>query len=170
MNRRLHIVILLLSCLVATNALAANPDTGPGCGLGKLTWSEYRGQKEIAPQMLQATTNVSTGSQTSGISMGTSGCTNDGKIMSQEKTHVFMHAMFENLEQEMAQGHGEHLASLATILGIPHDRHTEFFALCQRAYEFSIRNGGSTPVALLNALHSSMAMHQSFAQFSQSGQ
>ena len=40
-------------------AMAANPDTGPGCGLGKLAWAEYKGQKEIAPQVLQATTNGS---------------------------------------------------------------------------------------------------------------
>lgn len=170
MNRFLHIAILLLSCLVASNALAANPDTGPGCGLGKLAWAEYRGQKEILPQMMQATTNTSTGSQTSGISMGTSGCTNDGKVLAHEKTNVFMNAMFENLEQEMAQGRGEHLTSLATILGIPPDRHSEFFALCQHAYESSILNGESTPAALLNAVHSAMATNQVFAQSSQSDQ
>lgn len=173
MNRRLHIVILVLSCLEAANtlaadldtrALAANLNTGPGCGLGKVAWANYKGQKEILPQLLMATTNTSTGSQTFGISSGTSGCTNDGRIMAHEKTNVFMNAMFESLEQEMAQGHGEHLASFATVLGIHPTRHTEFFALCQHAHESYIRNGESTPAALLNAVQSEMATHQVFAQ------
>ncbi len=172
-NRLFPIVILVLSCLDAGNTLAADLDTralaaslntGPGCGLGKVAWADYRGQKEILPQLLMATTNTSTGSQTSGISSGTSGCTNDGRIMSHEKTNVFMNAMFENLEQEMAQGRGEHLASLATMLGITHDRHSEFFALCQHVYESSIRNGELTPSALLNAVHSAMGRDKVFAQ------
>ena len=36
---------------------AANPDTGPGCGLGKLAWGDFKGQKQIAPQVMMATTN-----------------------------------------------------------------------------------------------------------------
>src|SRR5918996_4185352 len=96
---------------------AANPDTGPGCGLGKLAWAEYRNQKNIAPQVLMATTNGTFGSQTFGISSGTSGCTNDGVIM--KNKHVSLtSATFESLGQEMAQGQGENLASLATLLGV----------------------------------------------------
>src|SRR5437016_4306155 len=106
--------VLLLSVAVlfgtqAGLAMAANPDTGPGCGLGKLAWSDYKGQKQIAPQVLMATTNGTFGSQTFGISTGTSGCTNDGTIMASEKVNVFAALNFENLSQEMAQGQGEHL-------------------------------------------------------------
>ena len=49
--------VAVLFGMQAGLALAANPDTGPGCGLGKLAWSDYKGQKEIAPQVLMATTN-----------------------------------------------------------------------------------------------------------------
>ena len=72
---------LLLSVLVLAGgpgmALAGpNSDNGPGCGLGKLAWSDYKGgQKEIAPQVMMATTNGSFSSNTFGISFGTSGCT-----------------------------------------------------------------------------------------------
>ena len=106
-------------------AMAANPDTGQGCGLGKLVWADYKGQKEIAPQVLQATTN-GTGMNTFGISSGTSGCTNDGKIMSEYKTTVFASLNFDALSAEMAQGRGEHLASLATLMGVPEERHPVF--------------------------------------------
>ena len=63
---------------------AGNPDNGPGCGLGKLAWLDYGGQKQIAPQVMMATTNGTFGSQTFGISSGTSGCTNDGVIYEEQ--------------------------------------------------------------------------------------
>ena len=79
-----------------------NPDNGPGCGLGKLAWADFKRQKDIAPQVLMATTNGTFGSQTFGISFGTSGCTNDGKVWAEHKTEFFVAATFENL----AGGHG----------------------------------------------------------------
>ena len=99
--------------------MAANPDTGPGCGLGKFAWADYKNQKKIAPQVMMATTNGTFGSGTFGISSGTSGCTNDGQVMADQKTTMFALLNFENLTQEMAQGKGEHLASLATLMGVP---------------------------------------------------
>ena len=73
--------VAVLFGMQAGLAMAANPDTGPGCGLGKLAWADYAHQKNIAPQVLMATTNGTFGSGTFGISSGTSGCTNDGKVM-----------------------------------------------------------------------------------------
>ena len=107
--------VAVLFGMQAGLAMAANPDTGPGCGLGKLAWADYAHQKNIAPQVMMATTNGSFGSGTFGISSGTSGCTNDGKVMAEHKTTVFAQLNFENLSQEMAQGQGEHLASLGAI-------------------------------------------------------
>src|SRR5256886_13056744 len=101
--------VLLLSVAVlfgtqAGLAMAANPDTGPGCGLGKLAWSDYSHQKNIGPQVLMATTNGTFGSQTFGISTGTSGCTNDGKVMAEQKTTMFAEINFENRSEERRVG------------------------------------------------------------------
>src|SRR5213080_3490823 len=122
MMRKMAVVSFALAfvCVQAAGVWAVmNPDTGPGCGLGKLAWGDFKGQKQIAPQVMMATTNGTFGSQTFGISFGTSGCTNDGVIMRTELVNAFASATFENLQHEMAQGHGEHLASLATLMGIP---------------------------------------------------
>lgn len=151
-------------CVQAATVLAANPDTGPGCGLGKLAWSDYKNQKNIAPQVLMATTNGTFGSQTFGISSGTSGCTNDGVVMASEKVNLFAAINFENLSQEMAQGHGEHLASLAALLGVPTEHQAEFFALTQERYTALITSGETTPVAMLTALHDAMATHPVLAK------
>jgi hypothetical protein len=146
-------------------AMAANPDTGPGCGLGKLAWGEYKGQKEIAPQVFMATTNA-TGMNTFGISSGTSGCTNDGKIMSEHKTTMFASLNFEALSAEMAQGKGEHLTSLATLMGIPVDRQEEFFAMTQERYTSLVQAGDNSPVALVKSLNDAVSGHPVLAQAS----
>jgi hypothetical protein len=160
--------VLLLAVAVlfgsqAGLAMAANPDTGPGCGLGKLAWGEYKGQKEIAPQVMMATTN-GWGMNTFAISSGTSGCTNDGKIMSEHKTTVFAALNFDELTAEMAQGQGEHLASLATLMGVPAERHAQFFAMTQERYTSLVQAGEASPVALVKSLNDAIAGHPVLAQ------
>jgi hypothetical protein len=163
--------VLLLSVSVffglqAGLAMAGNPDTGPGCGLGKLAWNDYKGQKEIAPQVLMATTNGTFGSQTFGISTGTSGCTNDGKILAEQKTTVFASLNFEALSAEMAQGQGEHLASLASLMGVPADSQAAFFAMTQERYTSLVKSGETSPVALVKALNDAIAGHPVLARVS----
>lgn len=143
-----------------------NPDTGPGCGLGKLAWQDYKGQKEIAPQVLMATTNGTFGSTTFGISTGTSGCTNDGKVMGEHKTTMFAELNFENLSQEMAQGQGEHLASLATLMGVPAEHQAAFFAMTQERYTSLVKTGEASPVAMVKAINDAIATHPVLAQVS----
>lgn len=164
-------VLIMMSVAVlfgmqASLAMAANPDTGPGCGLGKLAWGDYKNQKDIAPQVLMATTNGTFWSQTFGISSGTSGCTNDGKVMSEHKTTMFAQLNFENLSQEMAQGQGEHLASLATLMGVPAEHQAEFFALTQERYASLVKTGEASPVAMVKAINSAIATHPVLAQVS----
>lgn len=144
---------------------APNPDTGPGCGLGKMAWAEYKNQKNIAPQVMMATTN-GTGMNTFAISSGTSGCTNDGQIMAEHKVNVFTAINFDNLSQEMAQGRGEHLSSLATLMGVPAEKQADFFAMAQERYTVLVQNGEANSVALIKALNDAMAFHPVLAQVS----
>jgi hypothetical protein len=166
MKKVLILSVAVLFGMQAGLALAANPDTGPGCGLGKLAWGDYKGQKEIAPQVLMATTNGTFGSTTFGISTGTSGCTNDGKVMGDSKTIMFAEMNFENLSQEMAQGQGEHLASLATLMGVPAEQHSAFFAMTQERYTSLVKAGEASPVAMVKAINDAIAGHPVLAQVS----
>ena len=147
-------------------AMAANPDTGPGCGLGKLAWQNYPNQKTIGVQTMEATTNGLMGNNTFAISSGTSGCTNDGKFWAQEKVNVFAALNFENLAQDMAQGQGEHLASLATLMGVPASQQPAFFAMTQEKYASLMSAGETSPVALVKALNDAVATHPMLAQVS----
>ena len=148
-------------------ALAAgNPDTGPGCGLGKLAWQNYPHQKVIGIQTMEATTNGIMGNQTFGITSGTSGCTNDGKFWAEHKVNAFAALNFENLAQDMAQGHGEHIASLATLMGIPADQQPAFFAMTQEKYASLVTAGETSPVAMVKALNEAVATHPMLAKVS----
>jgi hypothetical protein len=170
MMRKLGLMLLAVAvvCFSAAGAMAANTDNGPGCGLGKLAWADYGHQKHIGPQVLMATTNGTFGSNTFGISSGTSGCTNDGKVFAEYKVPMFAEINFENLSQEMAQGRGEHLASLATLMGVPVEHQAAFFALTQEKYTTLIQSGETAPVAMIKALNAAMASHPVLAQLSTS--
>jgi hypothetical protein len=150
------VALLMLS---APSSWAANPDTGPGCGLGKLAWSDYQNQKNIAPQVMMATTNGTFGSQTFGISSGTSGCTNDGVIMALHKANVFAAANYDTLAQDMARGGGEHLASLAELMGVPAENRSEFFAVAQVQYSGLVQTGDKTSAGMIESLHNGIQAH-----------
>ena len=154
----LMMAVSIFACFQAAGAFAAaNPDNGPGCGLGKLAWADYEHQKDIGPQVMMATTNGTFGSTTFGISSGTSGCTSSGKVMTEREVTMFAEVNFESLAQEMAQGQGEHLTSLATLLGVPSEYQPTFFAMTQEKYTKLIQSGEASPVAMLAALHEAMA-------------
>jgi hypothetical protein len=146
----------VLLILDVTVSVAGIPDNGPGCGLGKLAWGEYKTPKNIAPQVMMATTNGTFGSQTFGISFGTSGCTNDGKVMAEHRANMFVASAFETLSQEMAQGGGEHLTVLATLMGVPADQHRAFFALAQEHYRGLVDAGETSSVAFIRSLQDTM--------------
>jgi hypothetical protein len=145
-------------------ALGAHDNTGPGCGLGQLAWADHPNKENIAPQVMMATTNGTFGAQTFGISFGTSGCTNDGKVWASQKVNVFTALNFDNLSQEMAQGQGEHLTSLATLMGIPEENHQDFFAMTQENYATLVQAGETSPKAVVKAIHDAMSGHIVLAQ------
>jgi hypothetical protein len=126
---------------------------------------DYGSQKQIAPQVMMATTNGTFGSQTFGISSGTSGCTNDGVIM--KNKHISMaNLVFQSLAEDMAQGRGEHLASLATLLGVPGEAQPDFFALVQEKYTMFVGSDHTTAVTMLQALQAAMAERPTLAKVS----
>ncbi len=164
MLRKLFVVLGAVAMVSqAALVMAANPDTGPGCGLGKLAWADYKNQKNIAPQVMMHTTNAF-GSGTFGISSGTSGCTHDGQVMADQRTNMFAQLNVDNLSQEMAQGKGEHLSSLATLMGIPAERHAAFFALTQERYTAMVEAGETSSVAFVKALNDAVGKSPVLAQ------
>jgi DUF3015 family protein len=160
-------VSMLVLGLPTMEAFAVHPDSGPGCGLGKIAWQDYKHPEMIGPQLLMSTTNNTILPwQAFGITSGTLGCKNNGKWFAEHKAAVFANLNFEDLSQDMAQGRGEHLASLATLLGVPAEHQAEFFAMTQEQYTSLIQSGEASPVALVRALHDAMSGHPVLAKLS----
>ncbi|MBQ9271266.1 MAG: DUF3015 family protein [Alphaproteobacteria bacterium] len=92
-------------------------DSTGGCGLGSMAW---RGQSGIIPQSLAITTNGFFGSNTFGVTFGTSGCDPNGRITG--GTGRMMLAFLEdNMEQfamDAAAGKGETIETLAGIMNV----------------------------------------------------
>ena len=146
-------------------ALAAGtPDTGPGCGLGKVMWQNYPNAKTKGSQILMATTNGSFGSQTFGMSTGTLGCTDDGRVWAEQKLTMFAELNSDALAQEMAQGRGEHLASMATLLGVPQQHHAAFFGMAQAQYTSLAQAGDLSAGAMVKALNEGIAANPALAK------
>jgi hypothetical protein len=134
--------------------------SGPGCGLGYLL---FQGQKGLVPQVLAATTNGTFGNQTFGMTTGTSGCSQDGLVSREHETAVYAQATIENLSQEMAQGQGEHLASLATLMGVPAELHASFFQLTQQHYVTLFPTEQNDATQMLTALKAVLAADPALA-------
>lgn len=151
---------------LAMAATTGTPDTGPGCGLGKIAFANYPHAKTKGAQVLMATLN-GTGANTFAISSGTSGCTDDGKWWAAgEKTTMFAELNSDALAQEMAQGRGEHLASLATLLGLQQDQHAAFFAMAQERYTTLTSAGELSSVAMVKALNDAISANPVLAKVS----
>lgn len=106
------LVSLALSAGLATGAFAA-ANSNTGCGLGSLLIDK----QGLIWNLFQITTNGSTGTQTFGITSGTSGC-KSGKIVMDSRTQEFVAANMDALSQEIAQGRGEHLDTLVELLNV----------------------------------------------------
>jgi len=97
--------------LVATAASAAKNYGMAGCGLGAVVIGKS------GNQVIAATTNGTFANQTFGITVGSLNCTDDGVAMSDREQEMFTEANFDLLKKEIAQGQGENVAALASLMG-----------------------------------------------------
>ena len=153
------IIAIAIAFIPASYALAE--DTGPGCGVGQMI---FPNNNKIIPQILAATTNGTFANQLFGITTGTLGCTNDGIVKNDRKVDVFASVNFQNLKQDMAQGQGEYLSSLATLIGIPDEHQGDFFALTQEKYTSLLKSQDTTSGEMLIAMNQELSVHPTLAR------
>lgn len=113
-------LVLIAGLLVTTSAFAADQTTAAlkgkgaygtaGCGLGSMAFGSQPG----AIQILAATTNSLFGTQTFGITSGTSNC---GPSMFASGTRNFVEANREALAKDMSRGQGETIGALTWMAG-----------------------------------------------------
>ena len=99
--------ILVLSFLFTSFAFAAGYGDA-GCGLGSVVFGNTKG----FTQVFAATTNGAFGSQTFGISSGTSNCASPGR-----EATAFIEVNKSSLKNDISKGYGETVNSLSEIYG-----------------------------------------------------
>ncbi len=102
--------------------------------------------------ILAATTNESISPASSSITSGTSGCKADGVIYKEKETEVFIALNLDNLSQEMAQGNGQYLNSLAGLMGCSSTVYSDFASLVQDKYTVLFQSEATDTSDLLSGL------------------
>lgn len=117
-------------------------EIGPsGCGLGSIVFGNEKGPIQI----LAATTNAAFGSQSFGISSGTSNCGASGTHKAQITEFIEINKV--SLENDIARGGGENLAALSEVMGC---KNQNFYGQIRKNY-----TPGSSSQELNNAANKS---------------
>jgi len=76
----------------------------------------------------------------------------DGYVKQSQKARLFTAVAFENLEQDIARGHGEYLTSLSVLLNVPAGEQEQFRTLSQSEYPLLFASDRRTAESLLATL------------------
>lgn len=151
------IAFSLIAGLVPTLALAHGNHPMAGCGLGYLLISNKDNDK--VTQVIGATTNGTFGSQTFGISSGTSGCTEDGAVKVAKATEVYAEVNLNSLRQDMAAGQGEYALTLARMLGASEATAQPMVTFFQKNYAALFPTAGTSSTEMLQTLAAKLSEH-----------
>lgn len=125
----------------ATSVQAQRQYGAAGCGLGSLVIKD-----EGIMQIFAATTNGTAGSQTFGITSGTSNCLTAEKMAVLSRQESFVQNNLRALEKDVAQGSGETLDSFAEVLGCQGGVVTELRQSAQKNYSVIFSQPGAIAV------------------------
>lgn len=151
--------IAAFAALPAANAFA--DASGAGCGVGAMI---FDGQRGVLPQTLAVTTNGTFANQVFGISTGTLGCEQDGVVMNEHEKALYAEANLEYIKMDMAQGGGEYLDALASLMGVAEADRAALARLTQA--EFAALAGADTDAALFLAnLNAALAADPALARY-----
>jgi len=150
------LVVTLVSTL-GTVGLFAKIDLKPthrnmqtGCGLGNKV---IKRPDSAIMYALQATTNGTSGSQTFGISSGTSGC-KKVKFVMNDRAQEFVASNMDSLAKDISKGQGESLSTLAELLKV--ENKAAFYAALQSNYNSIYANSQVEMADVLDGVSSAI--------------
>lgn len=145
MKKMIVLGAVVLSMGVTSSAFAGGYGAA-GCGVGNLI---FQGKKDKVSQVLAATTNGTLFNQTLGISFGTLNCDATGLVVASKEADTYAAKNYDSLAKEMAAGSGEHLDTLAGLLG--YDK-VELGAYSRTHYGEIFATNGTTSTEMLSSL------------------
>jgi hypothetical protein len=151
--------ILAIALLALPTLALAGKGNYPmaGCGLAYILFSKDNNSQAV--QIFAGTTNNIYGTQSFGITSGTSGCAEGGLFKASREAEVYAEVNFKSLQQEMAAGQGEYLNTLAGLLGVSEARRAEFFQLARVRYPQIFPSAEAGAGEMLEGLSRAIADH-----------
>ncbi|MBC7458949.1 MAG: DUF3015 family protein [Bdellovibrionaceae bacterium] len=141
---------VLVAALFVGSFASAND---AGCGLGSMIITK----NAKLMQLLAATTNGTSASQTFGITFGTSNCSSNGLVNNDKQIQYFVEVNQAELTREMAQGHGEKLSTLAALNGCATDAQISAFnTKAQSQFKSIVPAAKTSAVDFVNNMKSSL--------------
>ena len=122
-----------------------------GCGLGTVLWGD-KADNNVLSQVMQVTTNGTSGNQTFGITSGTLECDQPSKVAATERLMEFVYVNMDKLASDIASGQGESLDTLAELMNVPSKDCNEFYVTLQNNFEYIFETGEESPAVLLDRI------------------
>lgn len=156
--------------IIAALVISVAPTIAFADNIGSCGWGAklFDGQSGTAPQVLAVTTNGTFGNQTFGISSGTSGCTQDGRVTSTWKTALFIDGNREILARDMSVGNGESLSSLAHLIGIREEHRASFNHAAQKNFSTIFPAANASTEQIVSGLKQVLAADGELAGYASS--
>jgi hypothetical protein len=131
----------------------------PGCGVGSMVW---KGQSGIAPHVLAATTNGTSGNQTFGMTTGTLGCETSQSVQSMA---IYMDSNVDKVARDMSRGAGENLDTLAVLLGVDEADRDSFRKVLQDNFATIFPSSETTSGEAVDAIVALLESDQSLSKY-----
>ena len=133
MKKMLVVLGAIVSLVITGVAFAGQAHNNTGCGLGTLLFKN-NADNYLLLQVFQATSNITMGNMTFGITTGTSECQQPKNFVSKDRASEYMVANMDNLARDIAQGRGETLETFAELMGVPSEKRPEFYGQLQSGF------------------------------------
>jgi len=130
-----------------------------GCGWGGNVIQKRDFWAQFGAWMLNGVSS----NQTFAMTSGTSGCSKIGLILAEKEQTTFVENNYGSLVREMAAGEGEHLSTLAGLLGCATDDVEAFGTFTQVNYSTIIQDEDTTATEMLVSLKSGLSRDQRFS-------
>jgi len=148
-----NLMLAMVGALLFSSSAYAAGYGSAGCGLGSIIFGESTGIVQVSA----ATTNGTSYTQPFGITSGTSNCDSSGIVLAEKEQEIFVEHNFSSLSKEMANGKGEHLETLAGLLGCPLNVRGEFASMTQQQYEAIFIGSPVSSAEMLNSVKEKIA-------------
>jgi hypothetical protein len=132
MKKLLAVAVVSVLFVFITGAAFGAAKDNVGCGLGTMLFKSNADNSALF-QAFQATTNGSFGTQTFGVTSGTSECKQPANFVSNQMNE-FVVANMDNLAKDIARGSGETLEAFADLMQVPAEKRGAFYQKLQASF------------------------------------